>query len=230
MTKNWSIQYSGFKRSNALDFKFYFESIINPWTRFVFISHCRVTEVASDWQLGKLYAAEPSLSRLHSAQSTRVSSLRELRECGKFGKSGICPCVSENTGACYWAERLLNRPAARPRIYRMGVVHDLRERSVMMRLSVAGTRWIWSRRALNLMFDHFARFPRRRESDGIRCCGFFPVAVSEGRDYFPSRWTDSGHGPGRAAQRNRSVWTRRIRAGGNVNVMHLLYQFHIDCD
>lgn len=48
------------------------------------------------------------------------------------------------------------------------------------------------------------------ESDGLRGCGFVPVAFGEGGNDFPPRRTHSGHRSRRAAQ-----WNWSVRAGGH---------------
>lgn len=52
------------------------------------------------------------------------------------------------------------------------------------------------------------------ESDGLRGCGFVPVALGQGGDDFPPRRTHSGDGSGRTAQRDWSVGAWGRRAGG----------------
>lgn len=84
------------------------------------------------------------------------------------------------------------------------------------------------------MFDPFG-ITVGGESDGLRGCGFVPVAFGEGGDHFPPRRTHSGHRSGRTAQWNWSIGAggHRARGGWKPSLSHthkgLYIETHAHC-
>lgn len=75
------------------------------------------------------------------------------------------------------------------------------------------------------MFDPFG-YAVGGESDGLRGCGFVPVAFGEGGNHFSPRRSHSGHRSGRTAQWNWSIGAGGHRARGGWKPSRSLSHTH----